>query len=68
MTILHDPDRIITDWLDEGPVVLPDATRRAILTGLPTVHRLHGAVGPASIGRMPAVFRPPTATSKASSR
>jgi hypothetical protein len=36
MTANVDPDRIVSAWLDEGPTELPDATRRAILTSLPT--------------------------------
>jgi hypothetical protein len=32
----HDPDSVVEAWLDEGPIYLPDATRRAILTALPT--------------------------------
>ncbi len=32
----RDPDSILAAWLDEGPTDLPDVTRRAILTALPT--------------------------------
>jgi hypothetical protein len=32
----HDPDFVLAAWLDEGPTHLPDSTRRAILTALPT--------------------------------
>jgi hypothetical protein len=32
----RDPDPVLASWLDEGPTDLPDATRRAILTALPT--------------------------------
>ncbi len=32
----RDPDSIVAAWLDEGPTDLPDVTRRAILTALPT--------------------------------
>jgi hypothetical protein len=32
----RDPDSVLTAWLDEGPTYLPDVTRRAILTALPT--------------------------------
>ena len=32
----RDPDSILAAWLDDGPTELPDATRRAILTALPT--------------------------------
>jgi hypothetical protein len=36
MNVTRDPDSILSAWLDEGPTDLPDATRRAILTSLPT--------------------------------
>ena len=36
MTTKRDPDAILAAWLDEGPTDLPDVTRRAILTALPT--------------------------------
>jgi hypothetical protein len=36
MNVNRDPDSILNAWLDEGPTDLPDATRRAILTSLPT--------------------------------
>jgi len=32
----HDPDALLAAWLDEGPTDLPDETRWAILTALPT--------------------------------
>ena len=32
----RDPDSVLAAWLDEGPTDLPDVTRRAILTALPT--------------------------------
>jgi hypothetical protein len=32
----RDPELVLAEWLDEGPVDLPDTTRRAILTALPT--------------------------------
>jgi len=32
----RDPDSVVAAWLDEGPRDLPDETRRAILTALPT--------------------------------
>jgi len=35
----RDPDSVLAAWLDEGPTDLPDATRRAILTSLPTTSR-----------------------------
>ena len=36
MNAMHDPEAIISAWLDEGPTDLPDATRRAIRISLPT--------------------------------
>ena len=36
MNVTRDPESILNAWLDEGPTDLPDATRRAILTSLPT--------------------------------
>jgi hypothetical protein len=36
MNATRDPEAILSAWLDEGPTDLPDATRRAILTSLPT--------------------------------
>ena len=36
MNAQRDPEAILAAWLDEGPTDLPDATRRAILTALPT--------------------------------
>ncbi|HEY4227438.1 MAG TPA: hypothetical protein VGM49_03800 [Candidatus Limnocylindrales bacterium] len=36
MNVQRDPESILNAWLDEGPMDLPDATRRAILTSLPT--------------------------------
>jgi hypothetical protein len=36
MTVQRDPEAILAAWLDEGPTDLPNATRRAILTALPT--------------------------------
>ena len=32
----RDLDSVLAAWLDEGPTDLPDATRRAVLTALPT--------------------------------
>lgn len=39
MNATRDPERILAAWLDEGPTDLPDATRRAILTALPTTQQ-----------------------------
>lgn len=36
MNLKRDPEAILAAWLDAGPTDLPDATRRAILTSLPT--------------------------------
>ena len=36
MNANSDPETVLTTWLDEGPTDLPDVTRRAILTALPT--------------------------------
>lgn len=35
----RDPDSVVAAWLDEGPTDLPDVTRRAILTALPTTRQ-----------------------------
>ncbi len=32
----RDPDSVLAAWLDEGPTDLPDVTRRAILSAIPT--------------------------------
>jgi len=39
MNATRDPETIMTAWLDEGPTDLPDVTRRAILTALPTTQQ-----------------------------
>jgi hypothetical protein len=36
MNANNDLETVLTTWLDEGPTDLPDVTRRAILTALPT--------------------------------
>lgn len=36
MTAQRDPEPTLAAWLDEGPTDLPSATRRAILTAIPT--------------------------------
>jgi hypothetical protein len=36
MSQMRDPEATLNAWLDEGPTDLPDVTRRAILTSLPT--------------------------------
>jgi hypothetical protein len=40
----RDPDRVLAAWLDEGPTDLPDVTRRAILTALPTTRQARGGL------------------------
>jgi hypothetical protein len=35
----RDPDFVLAAWLDEGPTDLPDATRRAIVSALPTTQQ-----------------------------
>jgi len=43
----RDPESVLAAWLDEGPTDLPDATRRAILTALPTTPQARrGLIGP----------------------
>lgn len=39
MTSYPDPETIVAAWLDEGPLELPEGTRRAIITSLPTIHQ-----------------------------
>ena len=39
MTVKRDPDAILAAWLDEGPVVLPEPTRRAIAVSIRNAHR-----------------------------
>lgn len=53
MTAKRDLDVIISAWLDEGPVDLPDATRRAVLTSLPTIRQARrGPFAPWRFSRM----------------
>jgi len=44
MNATRDPDSILNAWLDEGPTDLPDATRRAILTSLPTTSQVRRGI------------------------
>ena len=30
MKALHDPDAIITAWLEDGPLALPEGSRRVV--------------------------------------
>jgi hypothetical protein len=39
MSATRDPETVLAAWLDEGPTDLPDATRRAILTAIPTTQQ-----------------------------
>ena len=39
MTVKRDPDAILSAWLEEGPTVLPEPTRRAIAVSTRNVHR-----------------------------
>ena len=39
MTTRHDPDRTVSEWLEEGPNALPDITRRAIEVGVRTTRQ-----------------------------
>jgi len=39
MTAPRDPDAILAAWLEEGPLVLPQATKRAIAVTTRTTHR-----------------------------
>ena len=39
MTTRHDPDAILASWLEEGPDVLPESTRRAIQVTTRTTHQ-----------------------------
>jgi hypothetical protein len=53
MNTRRDPETILAAWLDEGPPVLPDATRRAILTALPTTSQARrGLLTPWRFSRM----------------
>ena len=54
----RDPDPILAAWLEEGPTNLPDATRRAILTALPTTPRARrGLVVPWSLPHLSMLAR-----------
>ena len=39
MTVRRDPDAILAAWLEEGPTVLPEPTRRAIAVSTRNAHR-----------------------------
>lgn len=51
MNPTRDPDTTLAAFLDEGPTVLPDVTRRAILTALPTTNQARR--GPLAPWRFP---------------
>ena len=54
----RDPDSVLAAWLDEGPTDLPDATRRAILTALPTTPQARrGLIAPWRSSPMTTVAR-----------
>lgn len=58
MTAHRDPDVVVAAWLDEGPSDLPDATRRAILTSLPTTPQARrGFLAPRRLPSMDASSR-----------
>jgi hypothetical protein len=45
MRIPRDPDATLAAWLEEGPNELPDATRRAIATGIRTTSQARSRFG-----------------------
>jgi hypothetical protein len=58
MTANDQVDAILGAWFDEGPMDLPDATRRAILTAVPTTRQARrGLFAPGRFFPMPTVFR-----------
>jgi hypothetical protein len=58
MNASRDPETILAAWLDEGPTDLPDATRRAILTALPTTSQARrGLFAPRRFPRMNTYIR-----------
>lgn len=58
MTAQRDPDAILAAWLDAGPTDLPDATRRAILTALPTTPQARrGPFAPRRFSEMSSLSR-----------
>jgi hypothetical protein len=51
-------DTTLGAWLDEGPMDLPDVTRRAILTSLPVTHQARrGLLAPGRFFAMPTLSR-----------
>jgi hypothetical protein len=58
MTTNDQLDTILGAWMDEGPMDLPDVTRRAILTAVPTTRQARrGLFAPGRFFPMPTVFR-----------
>jgi hypothetical protein len=58
MNATRDPETILAAWLDEGPTDLPDVTRRAILTALPTTPQARrGPLAPWRFFQMTATAR-----------
>ena len=46
MSAPRDPDVILAEWLDDGPVDLPSTTRRAISTAVRTTPQARTGFGP----------------------
>jgi hypothetical protein len=58
MTPNDQVDTILGAWFDEGPMDLPDVTRRAILTAVPTTRQARrGLFAPGRFFQMPALYR-----------
>ena len=58
MNTMRDPDVTLAAWLDEGPTDLPDETRRAIRTALPTTSQARrGPFAPWRLSRMKTTAR-----------
>jgi Tol biopolymer transport system component len=58
MNDTHDPNVIIGAWLDEGPIELPESTRRAITTSVRTIDQRRGFTLPWSTRRVTSWFGP----------
>jgi hypothetical protein len=58
MTANDQLDTVLGAWFDEGPMDLPDATRRAILTSVPTTRQARrGLFAPGRFFPMPTLYR-----------
>lgn len=58
MTANDQLDTILGSWFDEGPMDLPDVTRRAILTAIPTTSQARrGLFAPGRFSPMPSNLR-----------